>query len=117
MKNILNEVIREDNVQMLGEIIAIKALKTVASHSNGKLDYLYKGLLYDVYKRNTPNHKYSDGYDFAQLCFCKLQVATRTHLTEQHYTNFRKRVRRKCFKRNNHTEQRYGDLQKRICKL
>lgn len=66
MKNILNEVITEDNIQMLGEMIAIKALKTMASHSNGKLDYLYKGLLFDVYKRNTPNHKYSDGYDFAQ---------------------------------------------------
>ncbi len=41
MKNILNEVIRENNVQMLGEMVAIKALKTVASHSNGKLDYIY----------------------------------------------------------------------------
>lgn len=62
MKNILNEVITEDNVQTLGEMIAIKALKTVASHSN----YLYKGLLFDIYKRNTPNHKFSDGYDLVQ---------------------------------------------------
>ncbi len=65
MKNLLNEVIT-DNVQMLAEMIAIKALKTVASHSNSKLDYLYKRLLFDVYKRNTPNHKFSDGYDLAQ---------------------------------------------------
>lgn len=66
MKKILNEVITENNVQRLGEIIAIKALKTVVTHSNGRLDYLYKCLLFDVYKRNTPNHVFSDGYDFAQ---------------------------------------------------
>lgn len=66
MKKILNEVITEDNVQRLGENIAIKALKTVVTHSNGRLDYLYKCLLFDVYKRNTPNHVFSDGYDFAQ---------------------------------------------------
>ncbi len=66
MKNLLNEVITEDNVQMLAEMITIKALKTVASHSNGKLDYLYKSLLFDVYRRNTPNHKFSDGYDLVQ---------------------------------------------------
>ncbi len=73
MKNIQNEVITYDNVQELGEMIAIKALMTTASHSGGKLDYLYKGLLYDVYKRNTvTNHVFSDGYDYAQIAMCFL---------------------------------------------
>ncbi len=73
MKNIQNEVITYDNVQKLGEMIAIKALMTTASHSGGKLDYLYKGLLYDVYKRNTvTNHIFSDGYDYAQIAMCFL---------------------------------------------
>ncbi len=61
MNNLFNEVITYDNVQELGEMIAIKALMTTASHSGGKL-VLYKGLLYDVYKRNTVvNHVFSDG--------------------------------------------------------
>ncbi len=72
MKNLLNLVISEDNVQMIGETIAVKAVKTVASHAGGQLDFLYKGLLFDVYKRNTPNHTFSDGYDFAQMAICFL---------------------------------------------
>ena len=67
-----NQVISEQNVQSLGEQIAIIAVKTKSRRLSGKLDRLIKGLLFDVYKRNTPGHIFSDGYDLVQTAVCFL---------------------------------------------
>ena len=67
-----NQVISEQNVQSLGEQIAIIAVKTKSRRLSGKLDRLIKGLLFDVYKRNTPDHIFSDGYDLVQTAVCFL---------------------------------------------
>ena len=67
-----NQVISAQNVQNLGEQIAIIAVKTKSRRLSGKLDRLIKGLLFDVYKRNTPGHIFSDGYDLVQTAVCFL---------------------------------------------
>ncbi len=64
-------VITEDNVQKIGEAIAISSVRTLAIRSGGKLDLLYKSLLYDVNKRRESD-VYSDGYDVAQTAICFL---------------------------------------------
>ncbi len=69
---LLEEVITEQNVQSLGEQIAVIAVGAKARRVLGHLDHIYKGLLYDVHKRNTPNHIFSDGYDLAQMAICFL---------------------------------------------
>ena len=78
------QVIKEENVQELGERIAIVAVRTRARIANGTLDSLYKGLLYDVYKRNIPNHIFSDGYDLAQMAMCFLWEYKGYRLDEYH---------------------------------
>ncbi len=69
---LLEEVITEQNVQSLGEQITVIAVGAKARRVLGHLDHIYKGLLYDVHKRNTPNHIFSDGYDLAQMAICFL---------------------------------------------
>ena len=68
-----NVKITKENVQRLGELIAVRALKTVAVHSDNRMVYLYKGLLRDVYHSyKDVNDTYSDGYDIAQTAICFL---------------------------------------------
>ena len=38
-----NKRITAENVKRLGELIAVRALKTVAVHSDNRMVYLYKG--------------------------------------------------------------------------
>lgn len=68
-----DEVITVDNVQRRGIVIALKALKTVLSHSyNRRLDKLYFGLVKDLENINNPDRIFSDGYDLAQEASCFL---------------------------------------------
>lgn len=72
-----DEVITVDNVERRGIAIALKALKTVLSHSyNRRLDKLYFGLVKDVENINNPDHIFSDGYDLAQEASCFLCAYT-----------------------------------------
>lgn len=72
-----DEVITTDNVERRGIAIALKALKTVLSHSyNRRLDKLYFGLVKDVENINNPDHIFSDGYDLAQEASCFLCAYT-----------------------------------------
>lgn len=67
------EVITVDNVERRGIAIALKALKTVLSHSyNRRLDKLYFGLVKDLENINNSDHIFSDGYDLAQEASCFL---------------------------------------------
>ena len=68
-----DEVITAHNVERRGIVIALKALKTVLSHSyNRRLDKLYFGLVKDVENTDNPDHIFSDGYDLAQEASCFL---------------------------------------------
>ncbi len=82
-----NQVITEENVQELAEWISIVAVKAKAVHSNGQLDHLYKGLLYDVYRKNDPDRTYSDGYDVVQMIVCFLWENKGRNLSDHYGKN------------------------------
>ena len=67
-KRILDDdvVITQDNIQRIGEIIAVATIKTVMCRSGKNLYWLYDGLIKDCKRANDVNHTYSDGYDMAQ---------------------------------------------------
>lgn len=68
-KRILDDdvVISADNIQRIGEIIAISLIKTVMCRSGKNLFWFYDGLIQDCKRANDVNHTYSDGYDIAQM--------------------------------------------------
>ena len=61
-----DKVISAENVQRMGEIIALCAIKTVIVRGGKDLHNLYKGLLRDINRSNDDMNRYSDGYDIAQ---------------------------------------------------
>lgn len=67
-KRILDDdvVIPQDNIQRIGEIIAVATIKTVMCRSGKNLYWLYNGLIRDCRRANVVNYTYSDGYDIAQ---------------------------------------------------
>ena len=67
-KRILGDdvIISADNIQRIGEIIAVATIKTVMCRSGRNLYWLYDGLIRDCKRANDVNHTYSDGYDMAQ---------------------------------------------------
>ena len=67
-KRILDDdvVITQDNIQRIGEIIAVATIKTVMCRSGKNLYWLYDGLIKDCKRKVDVKHTYSDGYDIAQ---------------------------------------------------
>lgn len=61
-----NRVISAENVQRMGEVIALCAIKTVILRGGKDLHNLYKGLLRDVNRSENDISRYSDGYEIAQ---------------------------------------------------
>ena len=59
-------VITPQNVQKIGELITIGAVKNVMIHSSRDLYRLYKGLLADINRPQDSLELYSDGYDYVQ---------------------------------------------------
>ena len=68
-----SEVITANNVLIISERIALRALRTVLSISfNMKLNRLYIGLNNDITYKNRAGYIYSDGYDLVQTAACFL---------------------------------------------
>ena len=59
-------VISAENVQKMGEVIALTCIKTVIVRSGKDLHYLYKGLLRDINRSKDDFSPLSDSYDIAQ---------------------------------------------------
>ena len=68
-ERITNENVRitSENVQHIGECIALSAIKKMMrfTHHPRSLDKLYAGLVEDVYGNRGYNTTFSDGYDLA----------------------------------------------------
>ena len=73
---ITNENVRitENNVQHIGECIALSAIKKMMrfAHHPSSLDKLYAGLVEDIYHNKGYNTTFSDGYDLASEVICFL---------------------------------------------
>ena len=59
-------VISAENIQKIGEVIALTCIKTVIVRSGKDLHYLYKGLLRDMNRSKDDLLPFSDAYDIAQ---------------------------------------------------
>lgn len=59
-------VISAENIQKMGEVIALTCIKTVIVRSGKNLHYLYKGLLRDINRSKDDYSPFSNAYDIAQ---------------------------------------------------
>lgn len=81
-----DKVISIENVQRMGEVIALCAIKTVIVHGGKDLHNLYKGLLRDVNRSNDDMSRYSDGYEIAQEAMLFLCQHMGKKLDDVYYT-------------------------------
>ena len=66
------EPISKDNVRLMGEMIALQALRTIKKYDIRVVDKLYIGLIKDLHHMNEVGYIVSDGYDVAQTAICFL---------------------------------------------
>ena len=66
------EPISNENVKLMGEMIALQALRTVKKFDLKVADRLYIGLIKDLHHMGEVDYIVSDGYDVAQSAICFL---------------------------------------------
>lgn len=66
------EPISDENVKLMGEMIALQALRTVKKYDIKVADKLYIGLIKDLHHMSEIGYTISDGYDVAQTAICFL---------------------------------------------
>lgn len=109
--NTSHVVISQDNVQRIGELITLRALKMLCQFNQKAFVKLYKGLIRDVYYPDVyPNHTFSDGYDILQTAICFLCEHMGKRMDTIIYTDKKGNlvdIKRACFKIVNHQIHRY----------
>lgn len=60
------EPVSLDNVQLMGEMIALQAMRNVMQYDYRTMEKLFDGLVKDLHHMRERNYMVSDGYDFAQ---------------------------------------------------
>ena len=70
--NVLSQIISFENVQQMGELIALKTVRSRYAYARHTLEWLYVGLVKDLNRSNNPSHVFSDAYDLAQTAICFL---------------------------------------------
>lgn len=66
------EPISDDNVKLMGEMIALQALRNVMPYDFEVVSKLYNGLVKDLNRIKYIDYTITDGYDYAQLAICFL---------------------------------------------
>lgn len=94
-----DRVITAKNVQRMGEVIALCAIKTVIVRGGKDLHNLYKGLLRDVNRSNDDMSRYSDGYEIAQEAMLFLCQHMGKKLDDVYYTKTGRKItiKQACF--------------------
>ena len=70
--DVLSETISFENVQLMGEMITLKTLRTRYAYARKALDWLYVGLVKDLNRGNDSEHVFLDAYDLVQNAICFL---------------------------------------------
>ena len=70
--DVLSETISFENIQLMGEMITLKTLRTRYAYARKALDWLYVGLVKDLNRGNNAEHVFSDAYDLVQNAICFL---------------------------------------------
>lgn len=66
------EVISDDNAKLMGEMIALQALRNVLPYDFEVVSKLYNGLVKDLNRLSEIDYTITDGYDYAQTAICFL---------------------------------------------
>ena len=66
------EPISNENFKLMGEMIALQALRTVKKYDTKVADKMYIGLIKDLHHMSEIDYIVSDGYDVAQTAICFL---------------------------------------------
>ena len=66
------EPISDDNVKLMGEMIALQALRNVMPFDFEVVSKLYNGLVKDLNRIKNIDYTITDGYDYAQTAICFL---------------------------------------------
>lgn len=66
------EPISDSNVKLMGEMIALQALRNVMPYDYEVVSKLYNGLVKDLNHISQIDYTITDGYDYAQLAICFL---------------------------------------------
>ena len=61
------EIISDENVKLMGEMIALQALRSVMPYDYEVAPKLYNGLIKDLNRISQIDYTITDGYDYAQL--------------------------------------------------
>ena len=69
---LFTEPISAENVKLMGEMIALQALRTIKKFDMKVADRLYIGLIKDLHHMSEIDYIVSDGYDVAQTAICFL---------------------------------------------
>lgn len=94
-----DKVISVENVQRMGEVIALCAIKTVIVRGSKDLHNLYKGLLKDIKHTNDDMSRFSDDYDIAQEAMLFLCQHMGKRLDDVYYTKTGRKItiKQACF--------------------
>ena len=66
------EPISDDNVKLMGEMIALQALRNIMPYDYEVVSKLYNGLVKDLNRISQIDYTITEGYDYAQLAICFL---------------------------------------------
>ena len=103
-------VISAENIQKIGEVIALTCIKTVIVRSGKDLHYLYKGLLRDMNRSKDDLSPFSNAYDIAQEAMLFLCQHIGKKLGDNYITKYGKTttIRSACFRcADNYLEKQY----------
>ena len=79
---LFSEPISADNVKLMGEMIALQALRTVKKYDLKIADKLYIGLIKDLHHMTEIDYTVSDGYDCVQTAICFMYQFTGRKVSE-----------------------------------
>lgn len=103
-------VISAENVQKMGEVIALTCIKTVMFRSGKDLHYLYKGLLRDMHRSKDDYSPFSNAYDIAQETMLLLCQHIGEKLGDNYTTKYGKvvTVKSACYRcADNYLQKQY----------
>lgn len=103
-------VISAENVQKMGEVIALTCIKTVIVRSGKDLHYLYKGLFRDMNRSKDDYSPFSNAYDIAQEAMLFLCQHIGEKLGDNRITKYGKTttIRSACYRyADNYLQKQY----------
>ena len=99
------EPISENNVKLMGEMIALQSLRTVKKFDGKVADRLYIGLIKDLHHMSETGYIVSDGYDVAQTAICFLCQFFGRRVSEIYGKDRRRKeitIKLACYREVNH---------------